>query len=386
MHSDDPTYPLFPILAFIGFLLSIIPLSWHIQAWNAGTCAFMAWTAVLCLIEFINSIIWSGNVNNVAPIWCDISTKLAVGASVGIPAATLCISRRLYSITSVQAASMTHKDKQRIVIQDICIAVGIPILIMILHVVVQAHRFDILEDIGCVPVIYNTLPAYFLYYMWPVALGLASFIYSGLTLRSFWQRRIQFNQLASSNSSMNTSRYVRLMLLALVDMMFTVPLGIYTIYIGTKGVGLAPWISWEDTHFNFARVKLVPALFWRSDPAFQTSVELTRWLPVFCAFLFFGLFGFASEAQKHYRLAFWWVAKRFGFKPTTLQNTKASIPGYVFTLQNLRFNSTHLPPGGTKSGSSNWSRQTAQVTGLYTKKCIPSIEKAAPPLSFLLPR
>lgn len=82
------------------------------------------------------------------------------------------------------------------VIGDLCLAVGIPILIMILRtspfnhpalllahlladVVVQPHRFDILEDIGCYPAIYNTLPAYFLYFMWAPLLGLASFVYSG---------------------------------------------------------------------------------------------------------------------------------------------------------------------------------------------------------------
>jgi len=45
--------------------------------------------------------------------------------------------------------------------------------------VVQGHRFDILEDIGCYPVVYNTLPAYFIYYMWPVLLGAVSFVFSG---------------------------------------------------------------------------------------------------------------------------------------------------------------------------------------------------------------
>jgi len=53
------------------------------------------------------------------------------------------------------------------------------ILTNISDVVVQPHRFDILEDVGCYPVIYTTLPAYFLVYMWPVLLGSISFVYSG---------------------------------------------------------------------------------------------------------------------------------------------------------------------------------------------------------------
>lgn len=117
------------------------------------------------------------------------------------------------------------------------------------------------------------------------------------------------------------------MLLAVVDIMCTIPLGVYTIYIATKGVPLSPWISWEDTHYDFGRVAKIPTLFWRGDPSFQIGVELTRWLPVFCALLFFALFGFASEAKKHYALAFWWVAKKFGFNRPSAKGTKASLPG-----------------------------------------------------------
>lgn len=45
-------------------------------AWNAGTCMFMIWTGLMCLIFFINSIIWKDNAINVAPVYCDISKTL----------------------------------------------------------------------------------------------------------------------------------------------------------------------------------------------------------------------------------------------------------------------------------------------------------------------
>lgn len=100
-------------------------------------------------------------------------------------------------------------QKRKMVIGDLCIAVGIPILIMILRtplkqlfsgrlrtnicisdVVVQPHRFDILEDIGCYPAVYNTLPAYFLYFMWPALLGAISLVYScEFVFKGLWLRR-----------------------------------------------------------------------------------------------------------------------------------------------------------------------------------------------------
>lgn len=127
MVASDPTYPLFPVLSFLGFVLSIVPLSWHFQAWNSGTCAFMIWTGLVCLVTCINSIIWADNALNVAPVWCDIceclndfpelpvidafaASQIILGASVGIPASTLCISRRLYRIVSTQTVSITRDD------------------------------------------------------------------------------------------------------------------------------------------------------------------------------------------------------------------------------------------------------------------------------------
>ena len=72
MSGSDPSYPLFPIFSFLGFVLAIIPLPWHLQAWNSGTCIYMFWASFACLVQFVNSVVWHGNINNPAPIWCDI--------------------------------------------------------------------------------------------------------------------------------------------------------------------------------------------------------------------------------------------------------------------------------------------------------------------------
>lgn len=72
MHASDPTSPLYPILSFLAIVVSFIPFSWHFRARNVGTCSYMLSTGLYSLVEFINSIIWADNVNNVAPVWCDI--------------------------------------------------------------------------------------------------------------------------------------------------------------------------------------------------------------------------------------------------------------------------------------------------------------------------
>ncbi|TBU56138.1 STE3-domain-containing protein [Dichomitus squalens] len=315
MHAD-PTYPLLPVFAFLGFVIVLIPLPWHLQAWNAGTCVYMIWTSLACLVQFVNSILWKDTVLNLAPVWCDISTKFIIGAGVGIPASTLCINRRLYKITSVRTVSVTPDEKRRALIVDLCISIGLPVLVMILHYVVQGHRFNILQGVGCLPEIYNTPPAYPLVFMWPPLIGCVSFVYAFLTLLGFLKHRIQFSEVVSSNNAgMTISRYFRLMLLCLSEMVCTIPIGVYSIYINTAGVTLSPWISWANTHADFSRVLMIPAVIWRQNRSFLISVVMGQWVYIFAAFLFFALFGFADEAKRHYAMVFWWVMRWFGIHP-----------------------------------------------------------------------
>jgi hypothetical protein len=116
-------------------------------------------------------------------------------------------------------------------------------------------------------------------------------------------------------------------------------------------VKLAPWVSWEETHYNFSYVGRIPALIWRSNRSFRTSVELTRWLPVLCALLFFILFGFASEARKSYQTAFWAVLKVFGVRP---EKPSCERP-CVRLVSNFRLQPSHISCHRTWNKSSKAS-------------------------------
>lgn len=248
-----------------------------------------------------------------------------IGAAVGIPAASLCINRRLYHIASVQAVTITRAEKRRAVTVDLAIGLGIPLLEMILHVIVQGHRFNLFEEIGPYPDTFNTPPAYVLVFAWPLAIGLVSAVYCVLTIRAFARRRSQFKQLLSANKNLNSSRYFRLMALAGVELLFTIPLASYSIYLNVAGGAVEPYISWANAHWGFSRVDQVPAELWKLSSVTVVSLELTRWATVFCALLFFCFFGFADEARKHYKLAYNTVAKRVGL--STVGSTTAFNSG-----------------------------------------------------------
>ena len=69
----DPTFPLVPIANFVACTLVLCSMSKRMfQSWNIGACSFAFWIAAESFIRAINAIVWSDNVDNVAPYWCDI--------------------------------------------------------------------------------------------------------------------------------------------------------------------------------------------------------------------------------------------------------------------------------------------------------------------------
>lgn len=125
-----------------------------------------------------------------------------------------------------------------------------------------------------------------------------------LTLRAFLQRRAQFAEFLQCNSALTTSRYFRLMALATTELCCTTPIASYGIWLNLNNSPRHPWISWADTHWHFSKVDLWPSLLWRMDHNTAVGLELTRWSPIACGLIFFAFFGFAGEAQRHYREGF----------------------------------------------------------------------------------
>jgi pheromone a factor receptor len=103
------------------------------------------------------------------------------GISCGLAGSSLCINRRLAAIASCRTVSISQREKRNLVLIDVAIAVGIPALVMILSYIPQPHRFDILEGYGCQNVVWKSLPAVFLVYLWPVVISMISLIYGGRT-------------------------------------------------------------------------------------------------------------------------------------------------------------------------------------------------------------
>ena len=90
-------------------------------------------------------------------------------------------------------------------------------------------------------------------------------------------------------------------MLSTATLLFTVSLNLYTL-IETTRYGLATWISWDDTHYDFWRVEAYTDEVWRAAPG-AGGLEVSRWMFVIAGLVVFAFFGLGEEARKHYRSA-----------------------------------------------------------------------------------
>src|SRR6202020_636000 len=94
----------------------------------------------------------------------------------------------------------------------------------------------------------------------------------------------------------NLGHYYRLCAFCSFELLFTIPVCSFDIAVNARHI--SPWKGWADDHYDFSRVDQIPAVLWRMDKPEAIALEISRFLLILCALIFFGLFGF--EARKLY--------------------------------------------------------------------------------------
>ncbi|QRV82261.1 STE3-type pheromone receptor [Ceratobasidium sp. AG-Ba] len=300
----------------LSIVLLLLPSPWHWKARNTGTLLYIGWAVTGNFIFMVNSIIWNGNYEKELHGWCDVVIHLIIGMSIGLVMAGLCINRRLYDIATIKSVTIDRDSRRRRIMVDLLLGVGFPIVVMCLAYVTQSNRYDILEDIGCWPPNYPTLPGIFLSLWWPIPISTASLFYAVMSIRAFLRARRQFTQaLGSGSHGINMSRYFRMMGLSCGEILCSLPLSIY-ILVSTLHMKMWPWVSWADTHYKWAQIHHVPAIALQQNMVVWRAFMVNQWIVPAGGFLFFLWFGLAGEALDEYKKLFYFLVRPFGIKPS----------------------------------------------------------------------
>lgn len=173
--------------------------------------------------------------------------------------------------------------------------------------IVQGHRFDIVEDFGCRPTVYVSIPAIFLIWVLPITAALATFGFAAVAVRHFFRRRLMFaKHLQNSNPGLTTSRYFRLMSMAVLQMFWSLVITSFNVWFSCQN-GLRPWISWDNVHMGFSQIAYFPTVL--IPPSTLTWTYVLWWALPASAVIFFLFFSFGHDAMNEYRECFSWVRR-----------------------------------------------------------------------------
>ncbi|KAI0317106.1 GPCR fungal pheromone mating factor [Amylostereum chailletii] len=286
----DPTYPLVPVVSFIAASLVLLTVLTSVRRrWNVGVLMLNMWLFLLNLIQGFETIIWSDNARNRSPVWCDISSHFELASSVGIPACSLVITRRLCTIASMRLIDAPNRREVSYIFQtmsvlitlpitqrhaqcfmDFFIGIGFPILVTgPFYYVVQKYRFAVIEEIGCSSTPLSSGLTTILVTMWPVILPLLSALfYCPRIVWKFYCQRRDLDAFFRNNGSLDRTRYFRVLAVGCLDILFTLPTRALLLFLQVaQGVSLGQYPfypGWHFTHHSWAPVSL-PAAYWRSD-------------------------------------------------------------------------------------------------------------------------
>ncbi|KAJ9119905.1 hypothetical protein QFC24_005388 [Naganishia onofrii] len=201
--------------------------------------------------------------------------------------------RKLEAVASTRRSGASQANRRRLFFTEIGTCFLLPVIHVALQYIVQGHRYDVRENVGCVIPVLVSWPTVLLTYVPPLFVSLAAAVYAGL----------------------NTGRYLRLISLAIADVCLVIFGSLFTMTHDLKiSGGLRPYLSWHDAHQNFGQITQITEDWFTSASTSDMSV-LGGLFPVY-SFTFFILFGFGEEAIREYLrlgklLANNWMSFRF---------------------------------------------------------------------------
>ncbi|GBE87051.1 predicted protein [Sparassis crispa] len=293
--------------------------------------SLITWLLLCNIIQGINSLVWASNIAVHVPVWCDIVTKVLLGAWVALPAACLCLCRHLQNC----ARQVETKGRRSFLALDLALCVAVPVLYMAIHVIVQDRRFDLVEEYGCEPSIYISTPAVILIWLPPFVLCVIAFCYAFLALLNFRQA-VRVTSLRNS-SGFRVLTFIRPILTAFIIVSLILSSSAFSLHARiVSTAGLEPWTSWVAVHAQLSAIRVIPP----TAGLELIRVAITWWAIPACSLVLISAYivGFACGAREE-------VLRGYRYSPRWFRTDTSPRRTDLFTdpALDVRLNSSMMP-------------------------------------------
>ncbi|KAI0314140.1 GPCR fungal pheromone mating factor [Amylostereum chailletii] len=309
----DPTYPLVPILNFVAAFLTLLPLLINPKMLrNVGVTMLAIWLLSLEIIQGVDAVVWSDHANDVAPVWCDIASHVLIGTEVGIPACTLVLTRQLSRIARMQNTMQSNHEVNNptfaflLMLSDLLITIGVPVVAMSIYYVVQTCRFQIFEEYGCYSAEHISGLTLILVKSWGITIPIVSVLFYCLFQMFLALFRIRISEQIEDDDQegyLIRSQYIRLLIIGCLDITLALPLVIVIFVMNAEqATTLVFYPGWDAIHQDWSP-RLIPSTVWR--PKFWQAFDLrfNQYVTIVLAVAFFFLLGMTDEAIKKWKRA-----------------------------------------------------------------------------------
>ncbi|KZV69973.1 STE3-domain-containing protein [Peniophora sp. CONT] len=341
--AADPSYPLYPVLCIITAAFGLLALSTTFvrRSYNFGVAWLCLWLFVETLTNGINAIIWADNDDVKLYVYCDIVTHLQVVGSVVKPMSTLLITRRLYLIASLQSVELPSARARRAdLLMNWTLGLVAPLLVAgPLYYIVQGVRFQVYEVFGCSSATVFSATTILLVRSWSIIPPLISvLIYYPKVFSTFHRHSRDVNRFLRTNNSVSRTNYFRILVLASVDVVLTLPKAIVSLVFEILVLReLKPrpnfYPGWHFIHTDWDPIGVSYHEMKINGKFNFVEIYWDQWSPLVLALVLFVLFGLTGEARASYwRIACfvgWW----FGWKPSARDRRVAALDTIEFGAQ-----------------------------------------------------
>ncbi|VDC04704.1 unnamed protein product [Peniophora sp. CBMAI 1063] len=336
----DPTFPLYPIISILSAttLFLVLLTSFVRQSWNLGVAFLCFWLFWENLTNGIDAVIWSDNADLRLYVYCDLVSHIQVITSVVRPMATLIIIRRLYSIVNLRIGEGPRQATRR---KDLVIewTLGLAIPAVVagpLYYIVQPIRFAVHEGFGCADITDISILSLLLVNTWNVIPPLVSLgFYYPAVFRAFYLQNRDVNHHLQTNGSVSRVNYFRVLALASIDLLLTLPIGIINVVFIISGplteLHFPFYSGWTQDHVNWGPQSASYAELAGGATSHRAQLYFDHWTSPILALAIFGLFGVTSEARASYWRIVYTIGGWVGWKlkPRT-HDARASLGDIEF--------------------------------------------------------
>ncbi|CUS24702.1 LAQU0S18e02322g1_1 [Lachancea quebecensis] len=280
-------------LGSVALALLFPPLAWHSKTKNTPAIIMIVWLILMNIKLIVDASIWGGSdfAERWAGYgWCDLTTKLQVGANVGISCTVANIAYNLHAILRADAV-LPEPDSRRKICTDLGISLVTPILVMGLTYLVQVFRYGIFRYNGCQNMLSPSWLTVVTYTLWMFIWSLVGFIYAIMLLYVFYRKRKDVKDILHCTSSgLNIARFSRLLLFCVLIILVMFPFSLYA--FASELHNLTGAYDYQEVHdrslwSTILRIDIAKPLY-------------SVWLYILMSYLVFVIFGLGTDAVGMY--------------------------------------------------------------------------------------